>query len=88
MEMIDALRWVDFVVPQGEETAASVIRACKPYIFLKGDDWKQRGLPTVELEALSVVGTRICYTPIHSVSSSGLLRDYFWAHADQMTGRA
>lgn len=88
MEMIDAIRWVDYVVPQGEETAASVIRASKPHVFLKGDDWLQRGLPKLELEALEAVGAHVRYVPVHSVSSSGLLRDFAWSFFDQMTARA
>ena len=88
MEMLDSIRWVDYVVPQQEETAATVIRAVRPRIFLKGDDWQQRGLPKIELDAVNEVGAQIHYVPVHPVSSSDILRSFFWSYADQMTGRA
>lgn len=84
MEIIDAIRRVHYVVPQGEETAATAIRAVRPIIFLKGSDWEARGLPRVETEALEEVGARVEYVPIQPVSSSEMLIDFFWKTADQM----
>lgn len=84
MEMIDGIRYVDAVVSQDEGTAATAIRAVRPLIFLKGDDWKARGLPKVELEACEEVGARVEYVAVQPISSSEMLRDYFWGLADQM----
>lgn len=88
MEMMDALEGVDFVIPQEEETAASAIRAVRPAIFLKGDDWQKRGLPQAELDALKETGAAVAYVPINPVSSSDILREYFWKQADELGGRS
>src|SRR2546430_9324433 len=40
MEMVDALRWVDFVVPQGSESLARAIRGIRPVYVGKGNGWK------------------------------------------------
>jgi D-beta-D-heptose 7-phosphate kinase/D-beta-D-heptose 1-phosphate adenosyltransferase len=84
MEIVSAIRWIDYVIPQGEETAATAIRAVRPLIFLKGSDWEARGLPRVEMDALAEVGARVEYVPVQPVSSSELLIDFFWRTADQM----
>lgn len=84
MEIIDAIQWVDIVVPQEEETAASLIRALRPKIFIKGDDWKERGLPEGERKALEEVGAEVRYVPVHPVKSSDLLYQFAWSVMDQM----
>lgn len=88
METVAAIRWVDYVVPQDDETAAKAILAVCPWVFLKGSDWQERGLPKAELEAVEAVRAEVRYVPVHPVSSSEILRDYFWAQADALSGRS
>ncbi len=88
MEMMDAVAGVDFVLPQDEESAALVIRAVRPAVFLKGDDWLKRGLPQAELDAVAEVGGTVGYVPVHDVSSSDRLREFAWRFMDEMAGRA
>lgn len=87
MEMIDALAHIDFVVPQEEETLAQAIREIAPCYLVKGEDWREKGLPQAELEAVEKVGTQLVWVPINPVSSSDLLRSAFWRFADEWAAR-
>ncbi|HTE04536.1 MAG TPA: adenylyltransferase/cytidyltransferase family protein [bacterium] len=87
MEMVDALRWVDFVVPQGSESLARAIREIRPIYVVKGTDWKVHGLPKDEVEAVEEVGATISWVDVSPVSSSELLHAAFWRFADEWVGR-
>jgi glycerol-3-phosphate cytidylyltransferase len=87
MEMIDALRDVDFVVPQESGSLARTIRKIRPLSIVKGTDWKATGLPADELEAIGDVGASIVWTDVSPVSSSELLHTAFWRFADEWVGR-
>lgn len=87
MEMVAALAHVDFVVPQEEETLVKAIREIAPRFLVKGEDWREKGLPQVELEAVEEVGTQLVWVPVNPVSSSDLLRSAFWRFADEWAGR-
>lgn len=88
METVDAIRWVDYVVPQEEDTAALAILTIKPKVFVKGTDWRDRGLPEREQIALADVGAEVIYVPTHPVSSSDLLNSYAWEFFDRLTARS
>ncbi len=87
MEMLDALRGVDFVVPQGSESLARAIREICPIYVIKGTDWKAHGLPKDEVEAIEGVGAEITWVDVSPVSSSELLQAAFWRFADEWVGR-
>lgn len=48
MEVVAALRWVDYVVSFDEETADSIIEILKPDLVAKGTDYKPEKVPEVE----------------------------------------
>src|SRR3989442_4333351 len=87
MEMLDALRWVDFVVPQGSESLTKAIKEICPVYLIKGTDWKAHGLPKDEVEAIEEVGATISWVDVSPISSSELLHAAFWRFADQWVGR-
>lgn len=88
MEMMEALRWVSFVVPQESASLARTIRELRPRYVVKGTDWKTHGLPADEVAAVAEVGAEIIWTEISpDVSSSDLLHSAFWRFADEWVGR-
>ena len=87
MEMLDALRGVDFVVPQGSESLARAIQEISPVYVIKGTDWKIHGLPKDEVDAIRDVGATISWVDVSPVSSSDLLHAAFWRFADEWVGR-
>ena len=44
MELLGALRDVDFVVAFSEDTPLRLIKALRPHIVVKGADWKSRDI--------------------------------------------
>jgi len=86
--MIDAVRWVNFVVPQESETLAAALRHIRPLYMVKGTDWQKRGLPKEELAAMEEIGASMVWVQVSPVSSSELLRTAFWRFADEWAGRA
>jgi cytidyltransferase-like protein len=87
MEMLDALRGVDFVVPQGSESLAAAIREISPAYVVKGTDWKVHGLPPDEVNAIEEVGAKTTWVEVSPISSSELLQVAFWRFADEWVGR-
>lgn len=87
MEMLAGVRWIEFVVPQEEESAASAILAVRPAVFFKGRDWYGK-LPEKEQAALDAVGGELRWRDVDPYSSSDLLRSYFWREADAISGRS
>jgi len=87
MEMLDALRGVDFVVPQGSESLTKAIKEICPVYLIKGTDWKAHGLPKDEVEAIKEVGATISWVDVSPISSSELLHAAFWRFADEWVGR-
>lgn len=85
--MLDALRWVDLVVPQGSESLAPAIRAISPVSVIKGTDWMVHGLPKEENQAIEEIGAKITGWGVSPVSSSELLQTAFWRFADEWVGR-
>lgn len=48
IEVLEALRWVDEVIPFGESVPVSLIMAIKPDVYVKGEEWKDKGIPEEE----------------------------------------
>lgn len=87
LEMMDALRWVSFVVPQESASLVRTIRELRPRYVVKGADWKAHGLPGDEVAAIEEVGAGIVWVEVSPVSSSDLLHAAFWRFADEWVGR-
>lgn len=61
VEIIRGLKCVDeaWLYPDGVDA----LKAIKPDIFCKGDDWKQRGLPAEITDFCAENGIKIAFTP-------------------------
>jgi len=75
MEVMDAVRPVDFVVAQPSRTVHDVIRAIGPSYFVKGQDWDKRGLPPEEVLACMEVGAEIVYVNTVLDSSTHIINN-------------
>lgn len=73
--VIDAFRDVTFV-HLSTGTTVEVLRALRPKRYVKGMDWRERGLPAPEREACDELGIEVVYLDTVINSSSGLLRDF------------
>jgi len=45
MKVLDAIRYVDYVVPFNENTPENLIRIIKPDVHVKGSDYKNKPIP-------------------------------------------
>jgi D-beta-D-heptose 7-phosphate kinase/D-beta-D-heptose 1-phosphate adenosyltransferase len=61
MRTVAGLRAVDDVGDHGPAGAAYVIRAVRPRLFVKGQDWKLNGLAPDVIDACIDVGCRVLY---------------------------
>jgi len=72
MEQLAALDMVDYVVPSNAPTAAEVIEAVRPDLFVKGGDYDEQGIIQEEKDALASVGGRLAFTPYFPVPKEDL----------------
>ena len=59
--VVEALSCVDVVVAHSEKGAAEAIRVLQPRLFVKGDDWRLKGLPDEDQIACHEVGASIVF---------------------------
>ena len=65
---------VDYIVIFNEDTPARLIRAVRPDVLVKGEDWKQRGV--VGTEFVQSYGGRVVLAPVvDQASTSDLIRE-------------
>lgn len=57
MEVLAALRCVDFVTVFGEMTADELLRALRPNVHAKGTEWREDNVP--ELATVKSIGARV-----------------------------
>jgi len=62
VEMIAALSFVDYVLLFDEETPLNLIKAVRPDVLVKGDDW--RGRPVVGEDLVTARGGRVEYVKL------------------------
>lgn len=62
MEVLQALRFVDHVIPAYGNSAAQNIRQVRPDVYCKGVDYRERGIAQVELDACKLVGASVRFT--------------------------
>lgn len=59
MELLAAVRWVDYVVPFDEGTPIEVVRRLRPDIYAKGSDWRSR--PLAEADEMRAQGGDVAF---------------------------
>lgn len=60
IEMLHALRYVDHVVVFPETTATNFLKACQPWVWMKGGDYTLDSLNQDEVKAVKECGGEIC----------------------------
>jgi cytidyltransferase-like protein len=73
--IIDAIRYVDYVHIYQIDTE-TVLRQLQPRYYVKGSDWRDRGLPPEQHVICQEHGIGIVYLDTVLDSSSRLLKDY------------
>jgi cytidyltransferase-like protein len=73
--VIDAIRYVDFVHIYQIDTA-TVLRQVRPRYYVKGSDWRARGLPPEQVVICREHDIEIVYLDTVIDSSSRILKDY------------
>ncbi len=76
MELLIALKVVDYVIPFTEDTALEVVKTLKPDVYVKGADYDLQDTPE-GIEVLSY-GGRILATPlIPNISTTSIIEKIF-----------
>lgn len=73
-KVIEAIRYIDFVVLSGSSTA-EMLQSVRPKFYVKGDDWRDR-LPELELQICDDLDIEIVYLDAICNSSSKLIADF------------
>jgi cytidyltransferase-like protein len=73
--VIDAIRYIDYVHIYQIDTE-TVLRQLRPRYYVKGSDWRERGLPPQQDVICREHGIGIVYLDTVLDSSSRLLKDY------------
>jgi cytidyltransferase-like protein len=73
--VIDAIRYVDYVHIYQIDTE-TILRQLRPRYYVKGSDWRERGLPPEQDMICREHGIEIVFLDTMLDSSSRLLRDY------------
>jgi cytidyltransferase-like protein len=80
-ELLDAVRWLEWVHVSQEPTA-SVLRALQPRYYAKGSDWAGR-LPEDEAAVCAEVGTEVVFLDTVTHSSTEILERYERRRSDR-----
>jgi cytidyltransferase-like protein len=73
--IIDAIRYIDYVHIYQIDTE-TVLRQLRPRYYVKGSDWRDRGLPPAQAVICREHGIDIVYLDTVLDSSSRILKDY------------
>jgi cytidyltransferase-like protein len=73
--IVDAIRYIDYVHIYQIDTE-TVLRQLRPRYYVKGSDWRERGLPAEQIAICREHGIEVVYLETMLDSSSRLLRDY------------
>ena len=73
--IIDAIRYIDYVHIYEIDTE-SVLRELRPRYYVKGSDWRERGLPPDQTAICREHAIEIVYLDTMLDSSSRLLKEY------------
>lgn len=75
VKLIDAIRYVDYVHLSRTSTN-DVLARLRPRYYVKGSDWRERGLPAEEVATCERHGVEIVYLDTVLDSSTKILNDY------------
>jgi cytidyltransferase-like protein len=73
--IIDAIRYIDYVHIYEKDTE-TVLRQLRPRYYVKGSDWRERGLPPEQIAICQEHNIGIVYLDTVTNSSSRLLKEY------------
>ena len=73
--IVDAIRYIDFVHVYQIDTE-TVLRQLRPRYYVKGSDWRARGLPAEQVAICREHGIEIVYLDTVLDSSSRILKEY------------
>jgi len=73
--IVDAIRYIAYVHIYQIDTE-TVLRQLRPRYYVKGSDWRERGLPPEQMVICREHGIEIVYLDTVLDSSSRLLKDY------------
>jgi D-beta-D-heptose 7-phosphate kinase / D-beta-D-heptose 1-phosphate adenosyltransferase len=73
--IVDAIRYIDYVHIYQIDTE-TVLRQLRPRYYVKGSDWRDRGLPPEQAVICREHGIEIVYLDTVLDSSSRILKDY------------
>ena len=73
--IIDAIRYISYVHIYQIDTE-TVLRQLRPRFYVKGSDWRARGLPPEQIDICREFGIEIVYLDTVLDSSSRILRNY------------
>jgi cytidyltransferase-like protein len=73
--VIDAIRYIDYVYIYEIDTE-TVLRQLRPRYYVKGSDWRDRGLPPEQMTICREHGIEIVYLDTVLDSSSRLLQQF------------
>jgi cytidyltransferase-like protein len=73
--IIDAIRYIDYVHIYEKDTE-TVLRQLRPRFYVKGSDWRERGLPPEQVEICAEHHIGIVYLDTVTNSSSRILKEY------------
>ena len=73
--VVDAIRYVDYTHKSQHDTE-TVLRQLRPRYYVKGSDWRTRGLPAEQGVICREHGIDIVYLDTVLDSSSRILKDY------------
>ncbi len=59
LELLRAIRWVDYVLPFAGDTPVELITCLRPDVYAKGADWRQRPMP--EWDAFRALGGEVVF---------------------------
>lgn len=75
--VLNAIRYIDLVIPMDEEDPYTIVRSIKPDYFIKGPDYKGREEDLPETKALKENGKgQLIICPYSKVNSSTSIREY------------
>lgn len=73
--IIDAIRYISYVHIYRIDTE-TVLRQLRPRYYVKGSDWRERGLPPEQIDICREHGIEIVYLDTVLDSSSRILKEY------------
>jgi cytidyltransferase-like protein len=73
--IVDAIRYISYVHIYEKDTE-TVLRQLRPRYYVKGSDWRERGLPPEQVAICREHGIEIVYLDTVLDSSSRILKEY------------